>query len=105
MKKSVAVLMLLVVLARAGLADGDHDQAREAYEAGEIVSLGKILDAVEKSFTGDVVEVELEREDNRWIYEVELLTPEGRVIELVYDAATTELATSGPAIDAVRKKP
>jgi uncharacterized membrane protein YkoI len=35
-----------------------------------------------------VIELELERDDGRWIYELELVTPEGRLYEMEIDAAT-----------------
>jgi len=104
MKTMLAVLFLALALPTALLADGDQEQARRAYEAGEIVSLGKVLDAVEANFEGEVIEVELEEEGGKWIYEVELLMRDGRVIELTYDAATVELRTDGPRIEAARKK-
>jgi uncharacterized membrane protein YkoI len=84
--------LLLAVTRGAVAADLDHEQARRAYEAGEIVSLARILDAVEHDHAGKVIEVELEREDGRWIYEVEVLTSDGRVVELDYDAVTGKRA-------------
>jgi uncharacterized membrane protein YkoI len=82
------VLSLVLALARPVAADVDHERARKAFEAGEIVSLASILATVDRTQKGQVVEVELEREAGRWVYEVELLTPDGRVIELLYDGAT-----------------
>ena len=38
-----------------------------------------------------VVEVELERDDGRWLYELKLLTPEGVLVEMELDAATGAL--------------
>ena len=91
----VLLVMLLVSATGAVLAadddDDDHVQARRARDAGEIVSLEKILAAVDARFTGQVVEVELERDDGRWEYEVELLTRDGDVLELTFDAATARL--------------
>jgi hypothetical protein len=87
-------------------AEPDHELARRAREAGEIAPLSKILAALESTFSGEVVEVELERDDGRWTYEIELLTPAGSVIELTYDARTAELLeTEGRGVDAARKQP
>jgi uncharacterized membrane protein YkoI len=80
--------LLVIALVRAAGADVDHERARKAFEAGEIVSLASILATVERTQSGQVVEVELEREAGRWVYEVELLTSDGRVMELLYDGAT-----------------
>lgn len=91
----LALLLLLAVLAGAASPaaadDDDQANARRALAAGEILPLEKILAAVESRFPGQVVEVELEREDGRWEYEIELLTGEGKVLELTYDAATARL--------------
>jgi len=103
MRSILAMVILSLSLLGTMLADGDQDEARKAYEGGDIVSLGRVLDAVESSFEGDVVEVELEREGDRWIYEVELLTRQGSVLELIYDAATVRLETTGVKLDAARK--
>jgi uncharacterized membrane protein YkoI len=45
-----------------------------------------------------VIEVDLDREDGRWVYELKLLPPSGRVFELEVDAATAAvLRSKGPA--------
>ena len=88
MRNPALVSLLMIVLAGAASADVDHERARKAFEAGEIVSLASILATVERTHSGQVVEVELEREAGRWVYEVDLLTSDGRVVELLYDGAT-----------------
>ena len=111
---SVTTLLALLLLAILGVAtpqaraDDDDDQAnaRRALAAGEILTLEKILAAVETGFRGQVVEVELEREDGRWQYEIELLTSEGNVLELTYDAATAGLLeTEGRGVERARRTP
>lgn len=66
----------------------DHDRARRALEQGEVLPLGRILAIARADTPGRVIEVEFERDDGRWIYELELLTPGGRLIELEMDGAT-----------------
>jgi len=102
-RRAILATLPLVGLVGTTLADGDHEEARKAYEAGEIVALAKVLDAVESGFTGEVIEVELERDGGRWIYEVELLSSDGSVLELEYDARTVRLETTGEKVDAARK--
>lgn len=81
--------LILVLLACPALADDDDQyRARRALEAGEILPLPDILAAVEAARPGRVIELELERDDGRWIYELELVTPDGRIYELEIDAAT-----------------
>jgi len=102
----LAALLLLAAPVYGGPPNFDHVTARRAREAGEILPLARILDAIDRDFTGTVVEVELEREQTRWEYEIELLTERGFVIELVYDAATGGLLeTTGPDAAKARKKP
>ena len=69
----------------------DHERARTARARGEVLPLARILSRVERDFGGRVIEVELERDDGERRYELELLLPDGRVIELEFDARTGEL--------------
>jgi uncharacterized membrane protein YkoI len=69
----------------------DHERARRAVEAGEALPLTAVLAAVERDYVGQVVEVELERDDGKWVYEIEVLTPAADVIELTYDARSGAL--------------
>jgi uncharacterized membrane protein YkoI len=83
------LILLLSLLAAPALADrDDHERARRALQAGEILPLTEILAVAEAARPGRVIELELEREDGRWIYELELVTPEGRLYELEIDAAS-----------------
>lgn len=65
---------------------GDHDEAREAYEHGETRSLSEILRLALRAVPGEVLEVELEREHGRLVYQVEILARTGRVREVTLDA-------------------
>ncbi len=77
---------------KADRDDGrDHDRALEALRSGEVLSLRAILDRVQTEFGGDLIEAELEDEDHRLVYEIKLLTAEGRVLKLEYDARTGDL--------------
>ena len=67
-------------------SSGDHDQARAALESGEILPLSSILATLEKEFPGQIVEVELERKNNQWIYEIKLLRKDGYRQKLKVDA-------------------
>lgn len=94
----------LVLATRPALAH-DHDRARAAREAGEVVPYAAILEAVERDFVGRVLEAELEREKGRWIYEIKLLAPDGQVLKLDYDARSRELLRArGRDIDAARRR-
>ena len=68
--------------------DDDHDRARRAVEQGRALPLRVVLDQVERQFQGRAVNVELEREHGRLIYEIRLLQADGRVVKLEVDAAS-----------------
>jgi uncharacterized membrane protein YkoI len=92
----LAFLFLGVVLACAHSASvradqSDHDRARRALEAGEILPLSEILKVAESVRRGRVIELELEREEGRWVYELELISPGGELYEMEIDAATGQL--------------
>ena len=83
----ILAALLAAVPAHHALADkNDHIEARELLKRGEIVPLARILEVVQQRVPGDVIEVELEREDGRWEYKVKVLTPTGLVRKLYLDA-------------------
>lgn len=59
--------------------------------ADGLLPMEDILVRARDAASGTVTEAELERERGKWIYEVEIRTPEGREIELKYDARTGDL--------------
>jgi uncharacterized membrane protein YkoI len=87
---AAATLAIGVAAARADGHD-DHDRIRAAHEAGRVLPLVDLLTRVRAEHPGaEVLEVELEEEHGRLIYEIKLLRPRGRLAELHYDAATGE---------------
>lgn len=78
----------LAVAPGARADDGDHERARAAVLAGEVLPLPELLSRLQPSWPGQVLELELEREDGRWIYELKLLQPGGQVVKLDVDART-----------------
>lgn len=88
----LAVLLLLGSLAQA--KDLDQDDARRLREAGKIRPLPVILHAARAARPGRVLEVELECEHKRVIYEVEMLDRRGRIWKLHIDAATAKVLST-----------
>jgi uncharacterized membrane protein YkoI len=82
-----ALALALTLLAAPAAAD-DHDRARRALERGEVLPLATILPQVETTLGARVIEVDLERDDGRFVYEFELIDARGRIIEAEVDAAT-----------------
>ena len=92
-----AVLCALVLTLGSGLthADSDHDRARQALQAGEVLPLATILERVEREHAGKVLDVELDRDNDdglvRWVYKVKVLTTGGMRIKLQIDAKSGDL--------------
>ncbi len=59
--------------------------------AGQIRPLGEILRQVQPRLGGEVIRLNLEREDGRWVYEFTVLEPGGRIVEWYVDAATAQI--------------
>lgn len=85
----VAVVLAAGLVPSTGVAgEPDHERARQALERGEVLPLRAILDKVARDYPGEVVEVELEREHGTWIYEIELIDADGRLVKLEIDAGS-----------------
>lgn len=76
--------------ARAG-DDHDQDRVRDAVRAGEVMPFDALRERLRRSHPGEVLELELEREQGRWIYEIKLLQPDGRIVKLEVDARSGEV--------------
>jgi Peptidase propeptide and YPEB domain len=70
---------------------GDHDRARDAVQASEVLPLATLLEQLRRSHPGQVLEIEFDREDGRLIYEVKLLHANGQLLKLEIDAATGQV--------------
>ena len=94
MTRRMYQLILTIILAcmtQASLADDDYGNARKLVESGTILSLEQILDHLDTRAEGKILEVEFEREDGHYIYEIEILDDSGLVRELEVDAVSGEI--------------
>lgn len=95
MRRILLLCALLAGLAIApALADErrrDHDDARAAVARRDALPLARILEAAQRAVPGEVIEVELEHEDGRLLYEVETIARNGRVRTITLDAATARV--------------
>ena len=113
MKKSLvaagSAAILLLAPASAPAAD-EHERARRAFEAGEIVGLAVVLSRVRSAYEGQVIEIELDERRwssrrIRWVYAVRVLTPRGNVLLLRLNAKTVEiLDVEGRGADIASKR-
>lgn len=86
--------LLLIGLAQPsawGSDSRDHERARAAVEAGQVLPLPILLERLRRTHPGQVLELELERDDGRWIYEIKLLQANGQLLKLEVDAATAQV--------------
>jgi len=94
------ILIGAVVTGGAARADDkgrDQDMTRQAVERGEIRPLADILAAIRNKLPGEVIGVEIERKNGRWLYEFRVSDSKGRLFEVYVDAR------SG-AIDRIKEK-
>ena len=92
----VAVLCAGVPL--VGPAAEDHGAGngfQEALRTGRIVPLERLIERIQEEFPGRILRVEVEYESHggspAWVYEVKMLTPDGHVLKLEFDAGSMEL--------------
>lgn len=85
---TIAGLTIFMLSGYSNSYADDHDEAYQLLRSGEILPLEKILQITRKQIQGRVLEVELEHEDDRLIYELEVLDGQGIVWELKVDATS-----------------
>jgi uncharacterized membrane protein YkoI len=90
-KTTLALLVLLWTPAALAGERIDHDRARRAVEAQEILPLRDIMAKAEAEYPGRLVEAELEDEHGTLVYELKMLAADGKVRKLHYDARTGRL--------------
>jgi|GEM_PF-2859706 len=115
MMKSLPIILLLAAWAVAAPAGvgwaGEQDEARRAYQAGEVVALGQILNRVTGAYECRVLAVELHRarsarSGKRWVYSVKAMTRQGHILMFKIDGKTMKfLSIAGRGADAARRKP
>ena len=93
-----AMLMVLLTCslpATSALATPtDQERATQAVQAGEILSLRVILERLEQTQPGQVLDVEFEQKKGVWIYELKILKAGGRLQKLKVDAKTGEIISN-----------
>ncbi len=85
-----AALAAAATLSASALHADEHESARRLREAGDILPLEEIIARVRAEHPGRIIEAELESEDGRYVYEMEVLDESGRVTELEIDARSGE---------------
>ena len=88
-------LGLAALVAASPVAHADpkvsQDEILAAVRRGEMRPLAEIEDAVRGKLPGEVLKVEVEREDGAWIYEFKTIDPRGRRSDVYVDAKTGKI--------------
>ncbi|MFC6391830.1 PepSY domain-containing protein [Methylorubrum zatmanii] len=89
------LLLLLIATLPLGTAparaDSDSERARQALERGEIRPLDAVLAAARAAVPGDVVALDLKRDDGHWLYKLRILGQDGRRRDVKIDASSLKL--------------
>jgi uncharacterized membrane protein YkoI len=68
--------------------DDDQEKVWEARKRGTILPLETILASLLRAYPGEILKIDLDDDDDYLIYEIEILTRRGIVLELEVDAHT-----------------
>ncbi|WP_394248592.1 PepSY domain-containing protein [Vibrio profundi] len=70
--------------------DEDQDEVYDAVQDGLIRPFSELYQAIESQLNGRVIKVELEEDDDEWIYELKLVH-DNNIIKVEYNATTLEM--------------
>ena len=85
------VLMLMLMLMGSATGDQHWEALHSEVRRGDVVPLETILDWLDAHYIGDVLEVEIDRDDWLVEYEIKLLGPQGQVVEFEFDGHSGQL--------------
>lgn len=92
MRQIIACIILIFFSLTAAFADDDDwRKLHEDVKSGKIKPLSEILDNLARDYIGQVIDVDIDDDDGERVYEIELLGPQGQVVEFEVDAVTGEL--------------
>lgn len=108
-RRLIAASLCAVLLAMPSVAASDddddddassqQDEARDAVKRGLARPLQEVLAFVAKTIKGDIVEIELDEDDGRYLYEIEYVAPSGQLMEIKIDARTLDVISHGEEDD------
>ena len=108
MKTRILLTVMLIFVAHSGLVlagdnraampdikyDEDLSEVKAAMQANEISPFIDLLHIIKRDYSGKVIRVELEKEDDYgdiWIYEIKILDADRNVVKAEFDAKTLRL--------------
>ncbi|MGF1701505.1 hypothetical protein L4D09_14500 [Photobacterium makurazakiensis] len=102
-------LLALLVTSKANASveleiDEDHDDVMQAVQQGLIQPYSALQEVVSKQLRGRIIKVELEEDDDIWIYELKLIDPNNNIVKVEYEARTLSIIEiKGRALENVIK--
>lgn len=87
----VAAGLVLAMMNGTRADDDDHDFAKRALEQGRALPLADIIAKIGPQVPGKVIEVELDDDDGALVYDLKVLSPQGRLQEIEVDATTGKI--------------
>ncbi len=84
-------MVALALCASWPAAAADQDHARAAVQAGEALPLNQVLSRLGDRYPGRLIDADLRRDGNRWIYRIRLLDGNGTERRLVVDARSANV--------------
>ena len=73
------------------VAEVKADEVWQLKESGQIMALEDLISQVRKNYPGRIIEIELDNDDGRYIYELELVDENGVVWDMEVDAGSGEV--------------
>ncbi|RUR41416.1 hypothetical protein ELY40_15080 [Vreelandella populi] len=100
----VLALSASAVICGSAMGDQHWETLYGEVRRGDVVSLETILDWLEAHYIGEVLEVEVERENGYVEYEIKMLGPQNQVVEFEFDGHSGQLmAIEGVRINEMRR--
>jgi uncharacterized membrane protein YkoI len=94
MSKTLAIVLLLILYFVSGNLYARHDIAIQLESDGKVLALEKIVTKARLIHEGRVIEAEISTENNRYVYDVEILDEDGVLWDLKFNAKDGELKES-----------
>ncbi len=82
---------LLAGGAGQALAYSEQENARDAYQRGEIMSLEDIRRNVQRDFDGQIIGTQLKSNNADYVYKFRVLSPDGNMMTIDVDARTSRV--------------
>ncbi len=73
------------------LSQSGRGQARDAVQRGEIRPLEEVTARVQQRYPGRLLDAQLRQAQGRWVYDLKMLTRNGRVLRIAVDARTAQI--------------